>query len=134
MAEKITVTISVEVSDDWIEFCTKYSDIFMRMYCGYWMYGMEHDDALGWLCFEHDERKTLAEVSEIPEYNDIVSAWRAGKELPAKWYRLDRATASKAWGEGVKRYGTNWYDSPNTDATTYDVVIQLALLSDVKYG
>lgn len=130
--EKITVEITCEVDNDWIEFLTRYSDIFMTGYCGYWMYGMERDDALGWLCFEHDEELSVRDVAALPAYDEVVALWRSGATLPAKWYRLDKAACVKAYAEGVKRYGTDWYE--NGDATTYDVVVQMALLNEVVYG
>lgn len=131
---KVEVTLSLEVPNNWIEFVTKDSDIFMTNYCGYWIFGMEQDDKLGWLCYQHDEGRSIHEVVAHPEYESVVTQWRAGQPLPEKWHRLDRPAAIKAWVEGVKLWGAAWYDLPATDASSYDEVVQLALLGDVIYG
>jgi hypothetical protein len=132
MSDKVTVTLEVEVNPDWIEFVTHYPDIFMTDHCGYWMYGMEQEDELGWLVHEHDEMHSVREIADHPEYPAIVKAWREGKELPDNWFRLNKETAIKAWAEGVKRYGMDWYETG--DAITYDVVLQMAILGEVRYG
>jgi hypothetical protein len=132
MSDKIKVEIEVEVDPDWIEFVTIYPDIFMTSYCGYWMYGMEQDDELGWLVHEHDEQHSVRQVAKSPEYPAIVKAWREGGKLPDNWFRLNKEAAIKAWAEGVKKYGTDWYE--NGDAISYDVVLQLALLGEIRYG
>lgn len=129
---KVTVTIDVTVDPEWIDYITQNPDIFMRDYCGYWMYGMERDKELGWLAHEHDETRTTTQVARSPEYNQIVADWRAGKPLPESWYRLDKAACVKAWAEGVKIYGVDWYE--NGDANTYDCAIQMALLGELRYG
>lgn len=51
--------------------------------------------------------------------------------LPKGWYLLDRNTAIRAWCEGVKRWGMDWYEE--VDAEREDVVVQLALLGEVRY-
>lgn len=132
MSEKVTVVLEVEVNQDWIEFCTKFNDLFMYDYCGYWMAGMEFDDDLGWLCFEYAGEEDPRQIKQGPEYPAIVQAWRDGKILPDRWYRLDKETAKRAWVEGYKRDGLDWYE--NGDAITYDVAIQNALLGEVRYG
>jgi len=129
--EPIKTTIEVTVDAGWIEFL-RFPDIFQPSYCGYWMYGMEYDPALGWLVHEHYEVETLNRVAQREEYPGIVEAWRTGKELPPKWYRLDRAAAVRAWAEGVKSTGEGWYE--DGDARAYDSVIQMALLGEHRYG
>jgi hypothetical protein len=130
--EVVKVEVSVEVHPDWIEFCTQANDLFMTSYCGYWMYGMAHDEKLGWLCYVHSDEKTIDQVEETLEYEDAVSLWEEGKTLPKDWYALNKEAAIKAFGEGVKRSGVKWYE--NGDANDYDVAIQKALLGEVRYG
>ena len=60
-------------------------------------------------------------------------AFKSGKPLPENYYRLDEAAAVRAYVEGCKRWGADWFESKG-DATTYDVVIQLALLGEIRYG
>lgn len=126
---KHTMTIEVEILvEDWIDFLTCHSDIFGTNHCGYWARGIE-SDATGWLVWEDDEK---CRHGREPDRQAAVAAWRAGEALPEHWYRLDRDAAIKAWCEGVKRGGVKWFD--NADANDYDVVIQLALLGEIKYG
>lgn len=132
---KVNVSFEVEVDKMWIDTCTKYNDIFMPSTSGYWMRGMEHSNKLGWLCYEFEYSRKAPQpyiVEASPEYKDIVKAWKAGEKLPDHWYRLNKETAIKAWAEGVKRYGVDWYQY--TDGTRDDVVIQMALLGDIVYG
>src|ERR1017187_7049513 len=107
----VDVTIKSEVDPDWIEFCVEYNDLFMYDYCGYWICGMEHTKKLGWLCFEYEaggEQPTIREARQMPEYKNIVRAWRDGEKLPKHWHRLDKDMVIKACAEGVKRYGVDW--------------------------
>lgn len=116
--------------EEWLKFILDFDDIFMTNYCGYWMRGMEWDKKLGWLVFEHG-----GEVRAPKETNnDVMELWRSGKPLPKRWHRLDRAAVVRAYAEGVLLKGANWYEAADTDATTYDVVIQRALFGEEKYG
>lgn len=125
----LSVTITVKVDPEWIEFLTKYSDIFgSPYYAGYWLFGVERDDALGWLAYEHGDDRRPSDR----ECKRVVALWRAGEPLPERWFRLDRAAAIKAWGEAVKRYGVDWYEK--ADGAVYDVAVQMALLGEVRYG
>lgn len=130
---KVKVEIEVDLSEDWIELVTNHNDLFNRKYCGYWAYGMEHDDTLGWLVHEHDDQRTVAQVSQHPEYHAIVDAWRSGAPLPEGWYRFNKDTAVKAWCEGMKMYGYDWYEKVG-DCETFDNAIQMALLGELRYG
>ncbi len=133
---ELTVSIKVKVDPDWVDYCVRAPDLFMTDYCGYWMAGMEQDNELGWLCYEYDiggdHNPNPWRLKKHPEYAAIVQAWREGKPLPERWYRLNKEAAIKAYKCGVERYGVNWYE--DGDATTYDVAIQLALLGKIVYG
>jgi len=126
---KHTFTLTVAIHPFWVEYLTgPWADIFGRQYAGYWLRGVERDPS-GWLCREDDEKPRRGEETHLRE---AILAWRTGQELPRGWYRLDRAAALRAWEEGVKRWGVDWYE--NTDAAREDVVIQLSLLGEVRYG
>lgn len=124
----VVVTVESIVDPLWIEFCTKDTDVFLRGYCGYWATGMEIDDTLGWLIYEHGgERHAPASTRK-----SVLETWRAGKELPERWHRLDFDAAKRAWCEGVKRHGIEWYETG--DGPRYDDAIQLAVLGEIRYG
>ena len=127
--EKHTFTITVEVNSSWVEYLTEYGDIFASDRAGYWLRGVEHESALGWLCWEDDEK---CRPGKEPNRQAALTAWRAGEPLPKRWFRLDRAAALRAWEEGVKRWGVAWYE--DVDANREDVVVQLALLGETRYG
>lgn len=124
-----TVTITSTVDPEWITFCTRETDLFSRNYCGYYLRGVDRSDKLGWLVWEDDE-KCPAEAE--PNRAAALKAWRAGKPLPAHWFRLDVDTAVRAWAEGVKRGGEGWYE--NGDANVYDFIIQQTLFGEQRYG
>lgn len=124
-----TFTLTVQIELSWIELTTKCSDLF-RMDCvGYWLRGVEFDVELGWLCWEDDERRLHGRE---PNREAALKAWRAGDLLPEHWFRLDRAAALRAWEEGVKRWGVDWYE--DADSASYDTVVQIALLGEERYG
>ena len=136
-AVKATAEVEVNVPrEDWIDYLTKEVDIFMRGYCGYWLRGVKRDEKLGWLVWEDDE---IHSQGEEPKLKAALAAWKAGKPLPQgepgcqRWYRLDEAAAVKAYVEGVKLWGVNWFEEKG-DACTYDVAIQMALLGEIRYG
>lgn len=130
---KVKVELEVEVDPGWIELVTECNDLFMTDHCGYWLSGMAHVKNKGWLVHEHSDIDDCASVqSKNPEYPAILKAWKEGKPLPDGWFSLDKEMAIKAYCEGIKRDGLNWYEEG--DAISYDIAIQLALLGEVRYG
>lgn len=119
------VQIEVEVSQDWIDFLTKYNDMFRTDHSGYWMFGVAF--ANGWLAFEHDDKYPSG-----VEADRILASHERGEPLPKGWFVIDEAFAKRAWVEGVKRGGVHWYE--DGDASTYDAAVQLAALGEVRYG
>lgn len=127
-----TFTVTVEVDPRWVDYVTQHGDIFGRTYyAGYWARGVDHDPKMGWLVWESDDQHRR---DEEPDLADAHLAWREGRPLPEHWYRLDRAAALRMWEEGVKRFGVGWYDSSAHDGAMEDVLLQLALLGEERYG
>lgn len=127
-----TATSQIEVpQEDWIDYLTKYPDIFSGDYCGYWMRGVERDDKLGWLCWEHGD--DWADYDQEPSRDAAVLAWKSGTPPPLGWHYLNEDAAVKAYVAGCQRWGIDWFDEKG-DVGTYDVAIQLALLGEVRYG
>jgi hypothetical protein len=124
-----TFSVTVEIDPFWVEYLTQNVDVFGQQYAGYWLRGVDRDPELGWLVWEDDEQHRWGKE---PDRLEARSAWLAGEPLPKGWYRLDRAAAVRAWEEGVKRWGVGWY--AQVDAIREDVVVQLALLGEVRYG
>jgi hypothetical protein len=119
-----------EPDPEWVAFLTKYNDIFMRDYCGYWLFGVARNDKDGWLVFDQGEGERPSEA----EQKRVIALWKSGSrtKLPANWYRLNKAAAKRAHEEGVKRWGKDWFE--NGDANTYDYVVQMALLGEHRYA
>lgn len=129
---KTTVTVEIEVPQEWIYLCTGSNDLFRRDHSGYWAHGCERNSELGWLVYVHPE-----EAGAPPESSEEAAAgklWRGHGRLPPGFYQLDTNAAIRAFEEGCKRFGVGWFQDGKTDATTYDVVVQLALLGEVVYG
>lgn len=118
----------VEDKADWIEFVTGHTDMFSTDYSGYWLRGVEHNER-GWLAWEDDEEHPFGQE---PDRDSALFAWRYDDPLPPGWFRLNNALAEKAWDIGVQKHGERWYSEG--DSTTYDTVLQLALLDEVRYG
>jgi len=131
-SKKTKVTIEIVVDEEWIEFVVYNSDIFRTNYCGYWLYGVEYDDDLGWLCYVDGNGGSPKDA----EAKTVIKAWKAGEAFPknshGKFYLLDRQVAIEAFKQGVIWRGAEWYE--NGDANTYDYVIQMALLGEIVYG
>lgn len=127
--QRHTFSITVDVDPRWVDHVTHYSDIFGRSCAGYWLRGVQRDPQLGWLVAECDESERWPGKTDSER---VEALWRSGSDLPPRWYRLDRAAALRMWEEGVKKWGVYWYE--NTDGPREDVVVQLALLGEVRYG
>lgn len=129
ITEKVTLEVQVPVQD-WIEYLCSYPDIFGLDYCGYWARGIEMDAELGWLIWEETDKVPFRME---PNRAEAIAAWEKNLPLPKGYYRLNKEAAVKAWVEGVLRWGRNWF-TERGDAPTYDIVIQLALFGEIKYG
>jgi len=122
-----TLTLQVEIPVRFVSDMVNTRDIFSNDQSGYWAYGMRCPDGLGWLIFE--------QVDGAPQESSIARAklhWRDHKPLPEGWHLLDDAVAIRAWCEGVKRWGVNWFDQ--VDGGRRDVVLQLSLLGELRYA
>jgi len=133
-----TLTFEVDVDADFVDYLTQYNDIFMTSRAGYWAFGhaLPKRDATvgaahaGWLVFE-----CLRSSSGMPSEKNIARAldcWKTGETLPKGWHLLDRDAAIRAWCEGVKRWGVEWYEEVDVDRE--DTVVQLSLLGEVRYS
>lgn len=149
----VKVNLEVKVDPAWIKLCVAHPDMFGFDYIGHWGRGIQiianGKKSVGWLVWEFEEDEQLSAlmaregVSFLNQLDDeeldklhqpALEAYAAGKPLPKYYHALDEDGAKRAWVEGVKRYGEDWYERPQTDANTYDAVLQLALLGEIKYG
>lgn len=105
---KVKVTLEVEVPQDWIDFVCQESGVFRRGYCGYWAQVQK------WT-----KRGAHVRLDDDDGVHGPVKVW-------------DAKFAAKAYAEGVKRYGVNFYEEG--DANSYDCAIQLAWFGEVVYG
>lgn len=126
-----TITLTVPVDPEWINFVTAENDLFLRNYCGYFLRGVERTKARGWLVWEDDEK---CSPGKEPNRREAFKAWRAGTTLPEHWFRFDLDFAVRSYGEGVKLRGEEWYTDGQADANTYDHVIQMTLFGKLVYG
>lgn len=129
MMLKHTFELTVEIDPSWFEYLTVHLDIFASTRAGYWLRGVENLPGLGWLCWEDDWK---CHQGHEPNREAALKAWQAGAPLPEHWFKLDQDAAIRAWEEGVKRWGVDWYE--NVDGQREDVVVQLALLGEIRYG
>lgn len=129
---KVKVELELEVSHYWLEEIVDAGDIFMNAYCGYWLSYVDHSSELGTLAYEHNDEVNAYDIPSLPGYSAAHKAWLEGKELPTRWFALNKNLAIKAWVEGVKKGGTGWYH--HGGSTTYDCALQRALFGEVKYG
>jgi hypothetical protein len=142
---KVKVEVEVEVPQQWIDYGTQYNDLFRQGEIGYWAFGVERFKTGGWLVweFEDDKRPLPGGCSYIDQLSDAgykkhhgaaIKAYKANKPLPEHYHRLDKDAMIRAFVEGCKLWGIDWYENSNTDSNSYDEVVQRALLGKVKYG
>ena len=126
---KLTVEVPTEC---WIDLLVECADMFSDLYCGHWLRSVEWDAKRGHLAWEDDGKH---DHDNEPRRKAALEAWHKGEDeqLPKGWHRLDRRAAIKAFCEGVKLWGINWMDSDHNDARGYDVVVQHALLGELRY-
>lgn len=119
----------VTVPGEWIDFLTRYNDMFRSDHSGYWMFGAVHFDG-GWIAYEcaDDKRPTEEEIGMVENAHD------EGQPLPERWFVIDKAFAIKAYLERAKEHGVDWYNNLDHDASDYDVAVQMAALGEVRYG
>ena len=125
---RLVVTLDTTVDPAWMRTAAD-AEIFARTCCGYWARGVEHQSDLGWLVWESPDK---CRPGEEPDRDEALAAWQARTALPASWLRLDAAAALRAWVAGVRRWGEHWFQ--RADQERYDVVLQEALLGEVRYG
>ena len=126
---KYTLTIDLDVDPDFVDYLTRFNDIFQQIRSGYWAFGVRPARTRNaWLVYaqEDDAMPNLKAIAEARR------AHRCGEPLPARWYLLDRDAAARAWAEGVKLWGLKWYE--DVDANREDCVVQMALLGSLKYA
>ncbi len=133
-------TTTVEVPASWIKFITDSIDIFKLTYCGAWMKYIESsiDDSamLIFDCYDHifpsEDKLDLIVKSFL--YNIQVEI-DIGKPVYYyecfDFYKLDTALALKAYEQGCKRWGVDWYSK--ADGPMMNIAIQLALFGEIKY-
>jgi len=148
MPDKLTVTIPLTSDHEcFIELLTgsgpdvpedrrHCGDVLTRGFSGYWLCGVERDPTLGWLAFDQygfaEDAEDLDSDPSAVQLSEAEAAWRAGEELPARFYRLDRAAALRALQYAIERWGVGFIDT--TDYGDLDCAVQHALLGDVVYG
>jgi hypothetical protein len=105
------------------------SDQFRRSCSGYWARGVQYVKARGWIVWEDDESHLHGEE---PNRSEALRSWRSGQELPSGWYAWSRETAARAYAIGERLWGESWYE--RSDSGDYDVIMQLVLLGEIRYG
>lgn len=130
------LTFEVEIDRDTLHQFTRdvvlNSDLFNRGYCGYWLYGVEFltvDGESYTIAYEQADDDRPSESAQ----EEAVTCFEDKRPLPKGFHVLSKETAKKAYIEGVKRWGIDWYAN-NGDGNGYDYVVQMALLGEVRYG
>lgn len=134
--EELKLLTDVErakLRDEYINDVALNVDQFRTECSGYWARGVLFVKArgLGWLVWEDDESHLNGEE---PERSTAVRLWRHGAtvSLPSGWHAWNREAAIGAYAIGERLWGEDWYEKG--DANSYDAVMQLALLGEVRYG
>jgi hypothetical protein len=127
----LTATEKDKLREEYINDVALNVDQFRMQCSGYWARGVRFVKARGWLVWEDDESHLHGEE---PERAEAVRLWRLGADrtLPSGWYVWNREIAKEAYATGERLWGESWYE--HADANSYDIVMQLALLGEVRYA
>jgi len=95
---------------------------------------MNHDLAVASSLFASIALRALADLDPT-EYRQACDASRSTLDRRIQ-HDLDNVADTKertkaAWEHGVRRDGVDWYE--NGDANTYDNLMQLAVLGEIRY-
>jgi len=139
---KVKVEVEVEVPRDWLDWAgggEGWADLYQRCHCGYFLARIEQsEDLRSALAWEDEEDSSNpgadAEEDEMAPHADAIAAFHAGNPLPKNYHLINEDFMVRAFVEGVKKFGADWYDPSQTDANTYDTVIQMALFGEQKYA
>lgn len=129
MADLMTTEDREAARDGWVRDFALNVDLFMRGYCGYWLRGAEHLSDGSWLVYECADGRD-------PREEERVAAFVADPKspLPEGWYHWTEAKAREAYRIGERLWGERWLDGDHGDGPGYDVVVQHAMLGEVRYG
>lgn len=125
------VELELKIPNDWIRFVTEWTDGFIHGCYGYWARGIERENGLGWLVWVDDEKSSRGEE---PLRDEALAALRTRSPMPKGWLLFDRDFAIRAYVEGAKRWGVDWYNGPKSDANRYDIAVQLAAFGEHRFG
>jgi hypothetical protein len=118
-------------------------DLYASCYCGYWLRGEGVIEDDSWLAADMLEvckdqtgktSNMVVDLSEVDERaEDVARLALAGELLPKGWHVINRTVGEKAYAIGERRWGEDWMATKG-DSGTYDIVVQEALLGEVRYG
>ncbi len=135
------LVISIDMPSGWLEFCSNVDVISYNSYCGYWAeYWIDisenNSPSIKWLIYYNpNNNDSIYPLTKVDSYQQAYKAASAGsRKMPEHWYLFDEEIAIKAYLEGVKKWGMDWYNDPNTDGRNYDTAIQLALFGKLVFG
>lgn len=122
-----TFSITVKIDQFWFQHILRNPNY--SSHASYWLRGVESDPDRGWLCWELE--RIPPERGEEPNRAEAIQVWKTDGELPKGWYRLDRAAALRAYEEGVRLWGADWFEQDDVEKD--GVVLQRALLGEVRH-
>lgn len=111
--------------------------LFQRPYgAGYWLYGVEYHDRLGWLGLETGDAFDGQDI----DHSEAIAHWRAtsltvGYTFAHKgmtYLRLNAEFARVAFNLGCRKWGEWWADE--TDLPAADEVVQYTAFGELRYG
>ena len=114
---KHTFSTEVDIDPDFVEYLTKFNDIFQQNRSGTGPSGRQGQGRLATSLFRSGWRRRDAHRQAIREAKSCYGGAHDGN-LPKGWYVLDRDAAIRAWCEGVERWGVEWYEDVDAERET----------------
>jgi hypothetical protein len=123
-----TLTLDLQIPAHFVTDMIRGLDIFTSGQSAYWASGVRCADGSGYLVYDHARDGMPTDIAIAR----AVRCHETNKPLPDGWHLINREVAIRAWCEGVKRWGVDWYEK--VDGPRRDVVLQLGLLGELRYG
>lgn len=98
---------------------------------GYWLYPVVYHSKRGWLAFESYDSEI--DPDEDGVHGAAVKAWKAGEQLPDRYFALTPDIVEQVFRAAIRRYGETWLES-DVDLPSSEAALQWTILKEIRYG
>jgi len=97
---------------------------------GYWLYPVQYHKSRGWLAFEFYDSEI--DPDEDGVHKAAVKAWKAGEQLPERYFAITPDVVEQVFKTALRRYGEEWLES-DVDLPSSENALQWTILREIRY-